>query len=172
MLSVSGLALTHTCKTRGPRTGLCRPRSTLDSWIRIKSQGFYLGQRLLMGFRWQSIMCGQIPRRFPPPQQGDNCGVNARLSFLVRQPFSLLFEQSGCTLGISTEVPGKVPAGSNRALKALRWKGERTILATMATFFTNCRMFSFADGDWNSDTGSKIWNRKAIKPVKKKKKIK
>lgn len=79
-----------------------------------------------MGF-----MCGRIQRRFPPPQQRDNCGINARLSLFVTQPLSLLFVQSGCTLGICTEVPGKVAAASNRAFKGPEMKGKGTISAAV-----------------------------------------
>lgn len=56
---------------------------------------------------------------FHPHSRGTTV-LNARLSICMTQALSLLFVQSGCTLGMCTEVPSKVPAGSNKVRKALR----------------------------------------------------
>lgn len=68
--------------------------------------------------------------------------------FCVTQPLPLLFVQSGCTLGIGTEVPSEVPAGSKGAFKGPEMKANRTILAATAALFTHRRLLRFASLRW------------------------
>lgn len=85
-----------------------------------------------------------------PPQQSRGTTVASKLAcpFCVTQPLPLLFVQSGCPLGMGTEVPSEVPAGSNGAFKGPEMKGKRTILDATAALFTHRRLLRFASLRW------------------------